>query len=65
MTSKKIKLADRVKKINNTGCLGTVKEIRQEVTNSNQEVREKNVMVYVLWDNGTLSSVTTDAVETI
>jgi len=65
MTAKKFKVSDRVKKISNQGCLGTVREVRQEVTNSNQESREKNVMVYVLWDNGTLSSFTTDALETV
>ena len=63
--TKKLKAQDRVKRINIPGCLGTVKEIKNEVTAKSQDSREKNLMVSVQWDNGTVSYMTPDALEII
>ena len=63
--AKKIKLNDRVKRINVVGCLGTVKEVKQEVTTNSQEAREKNLMINVQWDNGTLSYLSPEALEVV
>ncbi len=38
-----------------SGCMGTVKGIREETTLAAQESRTKSVMFRVQWDNGTLS----------
>jgi hypothetical protein len=55
---------DRVKKIDATGCQGTVKEIKEEtVTNTSDESKPKNLLIQVLWDNGTLSYFTPEALE--
>jgi hypothetical protein len=37
------------------GCMGTVKEIREETTLAKQESRTESLMFLVQWDNGTLS----------
>lgn len=63
--AKKIKANDRVKRTALAGCLGTVKEIKTEVTTSSQEAREKNIMVNVQWDNGTLSYLSPEALEVV
>ena len=67
MATKKLKIADRVKRANVPGCRGTIKEIRQEViqTASSLEDRDRNLMVYVQWDNGTLSSHATESLELV
>jgi hypothetical protein len=62
---KKIKLDDRVKRVSIPGCLGTVKEIKTEVTTNNQEAREKNLMINVQWDNGTFSYLSPEALEVV
>lgn len=62
----KFKVNDRVKRINATGSIGSVKQVRAEVLQSaaaDIKVREKALMVSVLWDNGTLSVFAPDALE--
>lgn len=41
--------------VSTRGCAGTVKALREETTNTNNEAKERSLMVEVLWDNGTLS----------
>jgi len=45
------------------GCLGTIKALREETTNSHRESRERSIMVHVLWDNGTFSYHGPEALE--
>lgn len=45
------------------GCLGTIKALREETTNSNRESRERSIMLQVQWDNGTLSYHGPEALE--
>lgn len=51
----KFHVNDRVKRSTGAGMLGTVKDVRIEVTASSDEAKEKSVMFLVQWDNGTLS----------
>lgn len=51
----KFHVNDRVKRSSGAGMLGTVKDVRVEVTASSAEAKEKSVMFLVQWDNGTLS----------
>ena len=62
---RKFKVDDRVKRAKIPGCRGVVKELRTEITASTEEAREKSLMVSVLWDNGTLSYLTPDALEVV
>ena len=61
----KLKLNDRVKRVNAAGCLGTVKEIKSDVTASTAEAREKNITINVQWDNGTLSYLSPQSLEVV
>jgi hypothetical protein len=45
------------------GCLGTVKELREETTLAKQESRTQSLMFLVQWDNGTLSYHGPDGLE--
>lgn len=67
MSAKKLKVNDRVKRANAPGCLGTVKDIRQEITQTgaSQENKEKALMINVLWDNGTLSCFAPESLEVV
>ena len=65
LASRKIRLNDRVKRTSGVGCFGVVKDIRSEVTASPSEKTEKNLLVCVLWDNGTQSYFTPDALEVV
>lgn len=47
------------------GCHGKVKELRTDVTVTNPDAREKGLMLKVLWDNGTFSYVSPEAVEIV
>ncbi len=38
-----------------SGCIGTVKNLREETTLAAQESRSKSIMFLIQWDNGTLS----------
>jgi hypothetical protein len=65
MASKNINVNDRVQRSDKSGPLGTVKQVRTEVTASSQEAKDKGRMFYVLWDNGTLSCLGADGLEVI
>ena len=60
----KFKAADRVKRSGGRGCFGTVKDVTTDVTASSAEARERGLVVKVQWDNGTLSALSPDALET-
>jgi hypothetical protein len=51
---------DRVKRVFGGGCVGTVQEVRAEVSVSSEPKREVGYIIVVLWDNGTLSSFSPD-----
>ena len=57
----KFKLSDRVKRVKGGGCVGTVKDLRAEISTNRSDTRERPIMVGVLWDNGTLSYFTPTA----
>lgn len=63
MSNKLFAAGDRVKRNDNSGPLGTVKEIRVEVTASSQDADSKGKMYVVLWDNGTLSCFGAEGLE--
>ncbi len=71
MTTGKFKINDRVKRISVPGGIGTVKELRTEVsassveTRSSTEARERNLMVSVQWDTGTQSYMTPESLEVV
>lgn len=66
MNAKKLKVEDRVKRVDAPGCQGTVKSVRQEtiISSSNSE-KERPTIVTVLWDNGTQSCFGPDALEIV
>lgn len=55
----------RVKRLSGTGCLGTVKEVRSEVTATTGEMTDKGLMVVIDWDNGTTSYCTPGSIEVV
>ena len=61
----KIKVSDRVKRINLPGSCGTVKELREEVTGTTGTANGKAMMVAVLWDNGTFSYFSPESLEIV
>lgn len=63
MTTKKFKENDRVRRIGSTACPGTVKGLRTELTATSAEARERALLVSVLWDNGTMSYFSPEALE--
>ena len=65
MGNRGVKVNDRVRRSAQQGCLGVIKEIRNEVMTSKVEEEElqKSAMLNILWDNGTLSYLSPDAVE--
>lgn len=66
MTKKAIKINDRVKRIAQSGCFGTVKDVREESTAKvTDKTNEGALLVNVSWDNGTLSYMTPDALEIV
>lgn len=67
MAAKEMKAKDRVRRVNGTGCAGTLIEIRTEVTASTTEGkdRDKPLLVSVLWDNGTYSYFAPEGLEVI
>ena len=64
-SSRKIKVQDRVRRLNQPGCHGVVRELKTEVTAVTPEAREKGLMVTVQWDNGTFSYMGPDALEVV
>lgn len=61
MATKKIKVGDKVTRKENSGLLGVVKNVRNEVGNTKMAKEDKNLIVNVQWDNGTLSYCAPDA----
>ncbi len=55
----------RVKRKEGESCLGTVREIRTEVTASTGETDDRGLMVVVDWDNGTSSYFTPNSLEVV
>lgn len=53
--SLKFEVNDRVKRGNGSGCVGVVREIREEVVGTVGDSKEKGLLVKVLWDNGVTS----------
>ncbi len=51
----KLKINDRVRRVDGLGCNGVVKDIRSEVTATTGDSKEKGILITVLWDNGTFS----------
>ena len=61
----KFKVNDRVKRVSG-GSGGIIKELRVETTSvSHREENDKNVLINVLWDNGTQSYFSPSALEII
>lgn len=60
----KLKPNTRVKRKSVPGCLGTVQDIREEVTPT-RDIKHKALIVRVLWDNGTLSQFDPDGLEVV
>jgi len=60
---KDLKVNSRVKKKNVLGCLGVVKEMREEIVSSSGDTREKALIVKVSWDNGTESFFDPESLE--
>lgn len=66
MSKKVIKVNDRVKRLNQPGCHGTVKDVREEITAKvTDKDRDSSLLINVNWDNGTLSYLTIDALELV
>ena len=65
MTTRKFKENDRVQRIGSTACPGTVKGLRTEITATTPEARQKGLLVSVLWDNGTMSYFSPEALELV
>lgn len=61
----KFKEKDRVRRISGSSSYGTVKEVRFELENSGltEEARQKGAMIGVVWDSGTFSYFSPDALE--
>lgn len=65
MTTKKLQVNDRVKRVSGTGCLGVVREVKTEVTAVKPEEQEKGIMIAVAWDNGTVSYFSPGALQVV
>ena len=62
MATKAFKVDDRVKRASGTGCAGVIKDVREETMATKVETPQKSMLVNVLWDNGTLSYVSPEAI---
>ena len=60
-----IKIDDRVRNKIIPRCLGVVKDIHEEVIATSGDTRDKARLVKVLWDNGTLSYFSPEALEVV
>ena len=58
---RKYKVDDRVKRANSAGGLGTVRDLKTEISQASAESKEKGLMIVVAWDNGTVSYHGTDS----
>ena len=65
-SQKKFKPNDRVRRTSGKGSLGYVKDVRSEITSAgHSDDKEKNLMINVQWDNGTLSYFSPGALELV
>ena len=58
------KVEDRVREVEGVRCLGTVKDVREEVTTTASN-EAGDLMIKVLWDNGTFSYMSPEAIEVV
>ena len=65
MSTKKLKVNDKVKRAQGHGCHGIIKDIRAESMGSISDTREKPLLVTVQWDNGTLSTFAPESLEVV
>jgi hypothetical protein len=65
MTKKTIEINQRVRRVGGEGPVGTVTEVREEVTASRRESKERGLIVNVTWDNGTKSYFSPDGLEAV
>lgn len=66
MAKKIIKISDRVKRADQPGCYGTVKDVREETSAKvTDKERDNSLLINVAWDNGTLSYMTPNALELV
>ncbi|MCB0336830.1 MAG: hypothetical protein KDD62_11015 [Bdellovibrionales bacterium] len=56
-----LKEGDRVIQKEKPGCQGIIKMLREETVGSSGAVDNKAIMIKVLWDNGTYSYFSPDA----
>jgi len=59
------KVDDRVRSINLPRCLGVVKEVHEEIIGTSGDTKDKALLIKVLWDNGTLSYFSPEALEVV
>ena len=64
MEEGKIKVGDRVRQIQKEGLQGIVKGLHTETT-AKAEHKDRDLMVEVLWDNGTLSYLTPEQLQVV
>lgn len=65
MAPKRLKVKDRVVRKTGSACVGTVVDIRTEITNSSVDPKDRGLLVQVQWDNGTLSYFTPEGLESV
>ena len=67
MSTKKLKVNDRVKRVSVPGCTGIIKDIREEtmVSAANVDNKDRSQMVAVQWDNGTVSMFAPESLEVV
>jgi hypothetical protein len=65
MATRKYKESDRVRRLGGSSCPGTVKALRTELSATTPEARERGLLVSVLWDNGTMSYFSPEALELV
>ena len=46
---------DRVRRKGKAGSLGTVLEVRQELTSTSSDTTKRSILIKVHWDSGTVS----------
>ncbi len=65
MAPKRLKVKDRVVRKTGSACIGTVVDIRTEVSNTSVDMKDRGLLVQVQWDNGTLSYFTPEGLESV
>ena len=64
-TENTLEVGSRVRRSTGKGAIGTVLDIRTEVTATGGETAEKGLMVVIAWDNGTQSYTTPSGLEVV